>query len=127
MDGKHVMLQAPIHTGSDYFNYKGFFSIVLLAMVDANYCFTYVSVGCQGRLSYGGVFANSTLKQYLLENKLELSDPTPLTGRTFPVPYFIVADAAFPLQLNVRCIPSTEKTTVTCTKWTMSLRHLVSI
>lgn len=101
MDGKHVMLQAPVHSGSDYFNYKGFFSIVMLALVDANYCFTYVSVGCQGRLSDGAVFANSALKDFLKNNTLNLPHATPLPGRTLPVPYFIVADDAFPLQPTI--------------------------
>nr|XP_023014829.1 uncharacterized protein LOC111504497 [Leptinotarsa decemlineata] len=101
MDGKHVMLQAPIHTGSDYFNYKGFFSIVLLALVDANDCFSYVSVGCQGRLSDGGVFANSALNEFLESNTINLPNATPLPGRTLPVPYVIVADDAFPLKPTI--------------------------
>lgn len=102
MDGKHVMLQAPINTSSEYFNYKGYFSIVLLAVVDANYCFTYVSVGCQGRLSDGGVFDNSTLKQHLQNKTLNLPDPSFLPGREYlPVPYFFLADDAFPLKINI--------------------------
>lgn len=101
MDGKHVMLQAPIHSGSDFFNYKGFFSIVLLAVTDANYCFTYVSVGCQGRLSDGGVYNNSTLKELLEGSKLDLPPSTCLPGRNLPVPYVLLADDAFALNKHV--------------------------
>lgn len=101
MDGKHVMIQAPISSGSEYFNYKGFFSIVLFAVVDANYCFTFVNTGCQGRISDGGVYANTTLKSLVEENALKFPEPCRLPGRSIAVPYVFVGDEAFPLQTHI--------------------------
>jgi DDE superfamily endonuclease len=79
------MLQKPPKSGSTFYNYKHFFSIVLMALVDANYRFIYVNVGAQGRLSDAGVFSNSRLSTLLESNKLNLPPP-PSANRRFPVP-----------------------------------------
>jgi len=50
MDGKHIVVQKPTKSGSAFFTYKHTFAIQLLAVVDADYKFIYVDVGCQGRI-----------------------------------------------------------------------------
>jgi len=101
LDGKHILLQAPFNTGTEFFNYKGHFSIVLMALVDANYSFTYVNVGCQGRISDGGVLKNTDLWKGLINKSLNLPQPISLPGRAISIPYVIVADGAFALGENI--------------------------
>ncbi|XP_058625881.1 uncharacterized protein LOC131536777 isoform X4 [Onychostoma macrolepis] len=72
MDGKHVVIQAPHNSGSQYFNYKGTYSVVLLAVVDARYLFRVVDVGAFGRNSDGETLAASAFGQALWEEKLHL-------------------------------------------------------
>lgn len=69
-----------------------------MALVDASYTFTYIDVGCNGRVSDGGVFNNCTLSSALINNELDLPNPTPLPGRQKPIPYLIVADDAFAMK-----------------------------
>ncbi|XP_050501502.1 uncharacterized protein LOC114342461 [Diabrotica virgifera virgifera] len=101
MDGKHVVMQSPKYSGSEFFNYKGTFSIVLFAVVDANYNFTYVYIGCQGRISDGGVFKNTGFAKSLSKEMLNLPENASLPEREKRVPFVFVADDAFPLSPNI--------------------------
>ncbi|XP_062576941.1 uncharacterized protein LOC134238850 [Saccostrea cucullata] len=98
LDGKHVVLQAPFKSGSFYFNYKNTHSVVLMALVNANYKFIYVDVGSNGRVSDGGIFRDCTLRSAMEDNSLNMPGPRPLPGRERDVPYVIVGDEAFPLK-----------------------------
>lgn len=100
-DGKHVIIQNPANSGSMYFNYKGTFSIVLMAVSDANYNFIYASVGCQGRISDGGVFRETSFYKKLDQGTLQLPDPEALPGGNKLMPYVILTDDAFPLQEHI--------------------------
>ena len=82
IDGKHIMMQAPNNSGSSYFNYKGWHSIVLMAVCDASYCFTHGSDG--------GVLSNSMLGQAMESGNLGVPDPDCIHRQTIPTPYFFV-------------------------------------
>ena len=100
MDCKHIAILQPEDSGSEYFNYKHFFSIVLLALVNANYKFVYINVGASGRAGDTGIYTDSDLKKALDENSLNL--PTSIHGiARKKIHYHIVGDDAFSLSLQM--------------------------
>ena len=99
IDGKHVRIQCPNKTESLYHNYKGFFSLVLLAICDARYCFTMYDVGHYGSNNDSGVLAKSKMGELLETNRMKLPEPKTLDGCNYdPLPYYLVGDEIFPLK-----------------------------
>lgn len=72
-----------------------------MAICDANYKFLYIDVGCEGRISDGGVFNKCSFATVLENDTLQFPNQRTLLGRNEPVPYVIVADDAFALKQNV--------------------------
>lgn len=99
LDGKHVRIQAPKHSGSEFYNYKGYFSIVLLAVCDSKYKFTMVDVGASGHQSDGGILRNSKFWKYLTQGKLNIPN-TPVENG-YHIPFYFVGDEAFPLRTDL--------------------------
>ncbi len=85
------------------FNYKGTFSVVLLAVVDSHYCCRVIDVGGYGRTSDGGILANSAFGWALRSGTLHLPADRPLPGADHrgPQPHVFVADQAFPRRRNL--------------------------
>lgn len=104
VDGKHVCIQAPARMGSAYFNYKEFFSIIIMAVADPDYCFLLVDIGEIGSQADSAVFHNSTFGKAFVQGTLGL----PKAGQQLPnylegknVPFVLLGDAAFPLHENL--------------------------
>ena len=98
LDGKHVGIRQPRGGGSVYYNYKGFHSIILMALVDADYKFLWVDVGTAGSTSDCAIFNLSELKEMFEADTIGVPAPDPLTHDDQPTPYFLIGDDAFPLR-----------------------------
>ncbi|XP_029342138.1 uncharacterized protein LOC115033537 [Acyrthosiphon pisum] len=103
VDGKHIRIISPQLSGTDFFNYKKFFSIVLMVLVDSNYCFLTVDVGAYGREGDSNIFKRSPLGQQLYANKLNVPGVKKLPNDDHgqEQPFVIVGDEAFGLHQNL--------------------------
>ena len=63
IDGSHIPIIAPTHSPTDYYNRKGFHSIVLQALVDHQYRFFNVYVGWPGSVHDARILSNSEVYQ----------------------------------------------------------------
>lgn len=98
IDGKHIRIKCPKETGSQYFNYKGYFSIVLQGISDANYKFIAVEVGAYGKQSDGGTFSDSNVYQRLETNTFNIPKNEIIPSTDISVPFVLLGDDAYPLK-----------------------------
>ncbi len=98
IDGKHVAIVCPKKSGSQFYNYKKIYSIILLGIVDTDYKFVYIDAGCNGSSSDTQVFNRSAFKKAVKEHRVGWPAPDPLPNDDGPTLYFMVGDDACPLK-----------------------------
>lgn len=103
VDGKHIRIKKPNNTGSLYYNYKQYCSIVLMAIVDSNYCFSSVDIGSYGSACDSQIFKKSNLARRLEQNLLNIPKnqklPHDINGTEMP--YVFIGDEAFSLTSHI--------------------------
>ena len=96
IDGKHIAIQCPNNSGSLYFNYKAHFIIVLTAICNANYLFSYVDIGSYGSNNDAVFLKNSKVGDKFENNEMGL--PEAVYDDSFNMdhlPYYLVAIFSF--------------------------------
>ena len=99
IDGKHIGIDCPKKTGSNYHNYKGFFSLVLLAVCDARYNFMLFDVGQYGSGNDSGVLNEAEFGNAFDKHLFNYPAPEKIPGCPLEnMPFFLVGDEIFPLK-----------------------------
>ena len=73
MDGSHLSMKCPnggAQAMKQYFNFKGFYSIVLMALVDAEYRFIWASVGAPGNTHNSTMLKSTDLWKRIVRRKM---------------------------------------------------------
>ncbi|CAM5109932.1 unnamed protein product [Eretmochelys imbricata] len=85
IDRTHIPILAPDHLANQYINHKGYFSMVLQALVDHKGRFTDINVGWPGKVHDARIFRNSGLFEQLQE------------GTYFPDQKITIGDVEMPI------------------------------
>ena len=89
----HVPIAAPVANHNDYYNRKGWYSMILQGIVDANYCFMDVCIRWPGSVHDARVFAHSNVYRKITEEQLLPQKYIQVQGVDIPV--FLIGDSAY--------------------------------
>lgn len=97
IDGCHLPIKCPpgSFAAKEYHNFKNFYSIVLIAMVDANYRFVWGSCGFPGNSHDAIIFQSTQLYSVIKEFNFIPQISKEVNG--VQVPLIVLGDSAFPL------------------------------
>ena len=70
IDGSHIPFCAPLQNHTDYYNRKGWYSMVVQAVVDHDYLFRDICVEWPGSVHDARIFVNSRIYKRITEDKL---------------------------------------------------------
>ena len=70
IDGTHIPIVCPKENSSDYYNRKGFYSIIIQALVDFHGLFMNGYIGWPGKVRDARVFTNSSIYRKRVQDTL---------------------------------------------------------
>ena len=100
IDGSHIPIKCPpggAESKKEYYNFKGFYSVVLLALVDAKLRFMWFKIGAPGNTHDSTLFQGSQLFRDIEAGEME-QFAKGLTLQGVVIPPLILGDGAFPLR-----------------------------
>ena len=98
VDGSHLPIKCPnggAQAMKQYFSFKGFYSVILMVLADAEYRFIWASVGAPGNTNDSTLLQSTDLWRKIIEG-----DFIPNVAQKIEdveIPPLILGDGAFPL------------------------------
>ena len=96
IDGCHIPVASPAMSRTDYYNRKGWYSVILQGVVDHSYRFIDINVGWPGSVHDARVLSQSSIFQKITSGEL-LPDKT-ITENGVQIPLYLIGDSAYPLK-----------------------------
>lgn len=95
VDGSHIQVKPPARNHTDYYNRKGWYSMLAQAVVDYKYLFQNLCIGWPGSVHDARVSANSSISKKINSGELLAGGETCVRRRRLPL--FLLGDSAYPL------------------------------